>query len=151
MPSSLQLQFTEYDCAKFRVKSIFLSRFTQKGSLCALPGHDHTKIPGADSLNNIKTENNGLKKSRIKNRTFYYFDNMIEIEDFNFDNILLDENSYENISVYYISYKTLIGAKPLRIRFDKVDGFIRIYDGTRYLVLFGPERCDTNLQQEQIS
>ena len=87
-----------------------------------------------------------MKKSRIKNRTFYYFDNMIEIEDFNFDNILLDENSYENILVYYISYKTLIGAKPLRIRFDKVDGFIRIYDGNRYLVLFGPERCDTNLQ-----
>ena len=28
--------------------------------------------------------------------------------------------------------KTLIGAKPLRIRFDKVDGFIRIY------FLFGP-------------
>ena len=36
----------------------------------------------------------------------------------------------------------LIGPKPLRIRFNKVDGFIRIYDGTRYLVLFGPERYD---------
>ena len=31
----------------------------------------------------------------------------------------------------------MIVAKPLRIRFDKVDGFIRVYDGTRYLVLFG--------------
>ena len=29
----------------------------------------------------------------------------------------------------------MIGAKPLRIRFDKVDGFIRDYDGTEYLVL----------------
>ena len=37
-------------------------------------------------------------------------------------------------------YKTLIGAKPLRIRFDKVNGFIRIYDGTRCLVLFGDEK-----------
>ena len=27
--------------------------------------------------------------------------------------------------------------KPLRIRFDKVDRFIKVYDGTRYLVLFG--------------
>ena len=35
---------------------------------------------------------------------------------------------------------TFMGAKPLRIRFDKIDGFIKIYDGTRYLVLFGPER-----------
>ena len=37
-------------------------------------------------------------------------------------------------------YKTLIGAKPLRIRFDKVNEFIRIYDGTRCLVLFGHEK-----------
>ena len=36
----------------------------------------------------------------------------------------------------------LIGAKPLRIRFDKVDGFIRAYDGTRCLVLFGTTKFD---------
>ena len=29
-------------------------------------------------------------------------------------------------------------AKPLRIRFDKVDGIIKIYNGIRYLELFGP-------------
>ena len=29
-----------------------------------------------------------------------------------------------------------MGANPLRIRFDKVDGVIKIYDGTRYLELF---------------
>ena len=33
-------------------------------------------------------------------------------------------------------------AKILRIRFDKIDGFIKSYDETRYLVLFGPKRCD---------
>ena len=42
--------------------------------------------------------------------------------------------------IYNISYKNFMGAKPLRIRFDKIGGFINIYDGTRYLVLFGPER-----------
>ena len=42
-----------------------------------------------------------------------------------------------------ISYKTLICAKPLRIRFDKVDGFIRVSDGTRYIVLFGPEKYNS--------
>ena len=36
----------------------------------------------------------------------------------------------------------LIGPKPLCIRFDKIDGFIRIYDGTRYLILFGSEKYD---------
>ena len=29
----------------------------------------------------------------------------------------------------------MIIAKPLCIRFDKIDGFIRVYDGTRYLEL----------------
>ena len=30
----------------------------------------------------------------------------------------------------------------LGIRLDKVDGFIGVYDGTRHLVLFGPEKYD---------
>ena len=38
--------------------------------------------------------------------------------------------------------KSLTGPKPLHVRFNKIDGFIRIYDGTRFLVLFGPENYD---------
>ena len=41
-----------------------------------------------------------------------------------------------------ISYKTLIGPKPLRIKFDKINGFIRTYEGTRYLTLFSSEKYD---------
>ena len=36
----------------------------------------------------------------------------------------------------------MIGAKLLYIRLDKVDEFIRVYDGNRYLVLFGREKYD---------
>ena len=36
----------------------------------------------------------------------------------------------------------MIGAKPMLITFDKVDLFIRVYDVTRYLVLFGPGKYD---------
>ena len=36
----------------------------------------------------------------------------------------------------------MIAAKSLRIRFDKIDGFIRVYDRTRYLVSFGSEKYD---------
>ena len=32
----------------------------------------------------------------------------------------------------------LFGATPLRVRFNKIDVFIRVYEGTRYVVLFGP-------------
>ena len=81
-------------------------------------------------------ENDELKKVRVKNRTCDYFDDIIKSEDFDIDNILIDEKSHEKILIYEISYQALIGSKILRIRFDKIDGFIRIYDGTRYLTLF---------------
>ena len=32
--------------------------------------------------------------------------------------------------------------KRLRIRFEKIDGFIKIYDGIRCLVLFGSKQYD---------
>ena len=87
--------------------------------------------------------NDKLKEIDIKNRTCYYFDDIIKIEGFDLDNILIDEKSYENILVYNISYKSLNNSKPLCIRFDKIDGFIRVYDGTRYLVLLGSEKYDS--------
>ena len=51
---------------------------------------------------------------------------MIRVTDIDFS-ILIDD----------ISYKTSIGSKPLCIRFNEIDEFIKIYDGIRYLVLFG--------------
>ena len=74
--------------------------------------------------------NNDYKKVRIKNLTCCYFNDIIKSEDFDLGNILIDTKSHENILIYDILYKTLIESKPLSIRFDKIDGFIRIYDGT---------------------
>ena len=87
-------------------------------------------------------ENKEFKKVCIKSHTCYYFDDIIKLEDSGLYNILIDEKSHENILIYDILYKTLIGPKSLRIRVDEIDGFIRIYDGTRYLTLFGSENCD---------
>ena len=42
---------------------------------------------------NIKMENNEFKV-RIKNLTCHYFNDRIKFEDFDFDNILIDENSH---------------------------------------------------------
>ena len=81
-----------------------------------------------------------LKEIDIKNCTCYYFDDIMKVGGIAFSNILLEEKSYENISIYDISYETFISAKPLRIWFDKIDGFIEICDRIRYLVFFAPER-----------
>ena len=50
------------------------------------------------------------------------------------------KNHTKIILVHNISYKTLINAKRLYITFAKIDGFISVYDGTRYLVLFQSEK-----------
>ena len=74
---------------------------------------------------------NNLKEINVKNRTCYYLDYIINIIIISIIyNISMDKKSYENILVYDISYKTLIGPKSLPIRFDQVDGLIRVTDGT---------------------
>ena len=58
----------------------------------------------------------------------YHFDETV---------FLLDKKLYKNISVYNISYKTPTGPKPLRIRFNKIDGFIIALDSkNKHLILF---------------
>ena len=47
--------------------------------------------------------------------------------------MLLEEKSYENILIHETSYKIFRVQKPLRIRFDKVDGITKIYNGIKYL------------------
>ena len=43
---------------------------------------------------------------------------------------------------YDILYKTLFRSKPLRARFDKVDGFIGVHDVISYLPLFDSKKYD---------
>ena len=44
----------------------------------------------------------------------------------------------------------MVDAKPLRIRFNKIDGFIRVHDGTRYLILFGSEKISIRIIYNRI-
>ena len=88
---------------------------------------------------------NEVKKINITIRRCFYFDDVIEIENFNLDNILIFQQmkkSQKNVLVDNISEKTLIDAKSLRIRFYKIDCFIRVYDGTICLLLSGSEIHD---------
>ena len=51
--------------------------------------------------------NDKLKEINIKNAMCYYFDEIIKIEVFHFNNISLDEKSYGNIFISDFLYKTL--------------------------------------------
>ena len=50
-----------------------------------------------------KMGNNEFEKVRIKNRTSYYFDGPMKLEDFDIYNILIDGKSREKIFIYDIS------------------------------------------------
>ena len=50
---------------------------------------------------------NKVKDINIKNGTYYFFNDIINIENFDLNNIKIDENSYKNIIIYYIGYVTI--------------------------------------------
>ena len=71
-----------------------------------------------------------FKKFVLELCMLFYFSDTIKFEDFDFDNILINEKVYKNILIYNILYRALIGPKPQHIRFDKINGFIRVYNVT---------------------
>ena len=42
-----------------------------------------------------------IKETNIKNQTYYFFDDMINIENFNRDLLKIDKKSYKNIGIYW--------------------------------------------------
>ena len=84
-------------------------------------------------------ENNEFKEVCIEIRSCYYFDDMIKLEDFDFDNILINVKSHKMFLIYDVLYKNLISPKNLHIRFDKIDRFIKIDDRARSLAFLVPE------------
>ena len=45
-----------------------------------------------------------VKNINIKNLTSYFFDDFINVKDFDRSNIKIDERSYKNILIYYNGY-----------------------------------------------
>ena len=54
-----------------------------------------------------------VKDKSIKNRTYYFFNDIIRIENYDQNNIKIDEKSYKNILIYYTGYVTI--KKDLKI------------------------------------
>ena len=74
-----------------------------------------------------------IKQINIKNRTYYFHNNIINIEEFNSSLLKIDKKSYKDIDIYYIGYITIkkIGdceniysVNPLYLIIGKVDGHI---------------------------
>ena len=47
------------------------------------------------------------KQIDIKNRSYYFYSNLIDLEDFDAKLLKIDKKSYKNIDIYYIGYITI--------------------------------------------
>ena len=55
------------------------------------------------------------KRTDIKKRAYYYFDNTININDIDPENINVNKRPYKDILIYFNGYKTSKGIKPLTV------------------------------------
>ena len=92
-----------------------------------------------------------VKDVNMKNRIYYFYDDVISIKGFDLSNIQIDENSYKNILTYYIGYVTIkrdikiYSVNPLYLNFSKVKGYFEEINRNKYLTL-----VPTNESKEKI-
>ena len=96
---------------------------------------------------------NKVKHINIKNHTYYFFDDIINIKYFDPNNIKIDEKPYKNIVIYYVASVTIKYSKyikinsvnPLYLRLNKMNGYFEEINGNKYLTL-----VPTNESKEKI-
>ena len=83
-----------------------------------------------------------IKEINIKNQAYYFFNEMINIKDFDPNLLKTDKRSYKNIDIYYLGYITVKNSyyvkinsvNPLYLIISEVDGYIKEKNGRKYLV-----------------
>ena len=89
-----------------------------------------------------------IKEINIKYRTYYFFDDIINMKDFDSNLPKIDKKSYKNIDIYYTGYITMkdsdyvkiSSVNPLYLITDKVDGYIEEKNGNKYLTLVSTDK-----------
>ena len=83
---------------------------------------------------------NKIEDINIKNRTYYFF-NIINVENFDPNNIKIDEKSHKNIFIYYFGYLTIkeyiiiYSVNPVYLMFTYMNGYFEEIIGNKYLTL----------------
>ena len=82
-----------------------------------------------------------VKQINIKNRTYYLYDDIIDLKDFDAKLLKIDKKSYKNIDIYYTGYITknkiddyerIYSVNPLYLRIDHANGYIE--ERNKYLI-----------------
>ena len=73
------------------------------------------------------------KQINIKNRTYYFYNGITDLKDFDARLLKIDKKSHKNIDIYYIGYITIkkiddyesiYSVNPLQLRINHVSGYI---------------------------
>ena len=84
-----------------------------------------------------------VKQIDIKNRTYYFYNDIIDLKKFDARLLKVDKKSYKNIDIYYIGYITIkkiddyesiYSVNPLYLRIDHANGYIEEKGVNKYLV-----------------
>ena len=97
--------------------------------------------------------NNKVKDIDIKKHTYYFFNDIINIKNFDPSIIKIDEKSYRDILIYYTGYVTIRDSKfeknysgiLLYLIFCKGNGYFEEINGNMYFTLF-----PTNVRKEKL-
>ena len=79
------------------------------------------------------------KQLNMKNRTYYFYNDLINLKDFDPKLLKLDKKSSMDISIYYIGYVTknpeynINSVNLLYLLIGQLDGFIEEQEGSKYL------------------
>ena len=79
------------------------------------------------------------KQMNIKNRIYYFYNDLINMKDFDPNLLKLDKKPFKNIGVYYIGYITkkdeykINSVNPLYLLVHRIHDFIEEKEGNKYL------------------
>ena len=85
-----------------------------------------------------------VKQINIKNRTYYFYNDQINLKDFDARLLKIDKKDYNEIDIYYIGYVTIkkIGdynninsVNPLYLMINEMIGYFEEKNENKYLVL----------------
>ena len=84
-----------------------------------------------------------VKQIDIKNRTYYFYNDMINIKKFDSNLLKIDKKSYKDIGIYNIGYitikkiddcETIYSVNPLYLLVNHVNGYIEEKGMNKYLI-----------------
>ena len=84
-----------------------------------------------------------VKQINIKNRTYYFYNDMINLKNFDSNLLKIDKKHYKGINIYYIGYitikkideyETIYSVNPLYLRINHASGYIEEKNKNKYLI-----------------